>query len=215
MAYSVDMTFDCGFILSGDPVRAVGWISEGRSFRTGIVDGRSIGLERRFFHERIELCAVFYQPNPYFIHTKLYDWCSLCKHKVLSCFLLLPGKRFLFVSPALLLHYIDAHSYHPPEEFLQELAAFPIQDTILILDEGILSKKYISMMANLVSAREDSKNFVRSFADGTALVLRLADAHSYAQRLEEVRAKAFEERDGSTFCNACGGVRKPVPSRAK
>ncbi|AMV29564.1 hypothetical protein VT84_34535 [Gemmata sp. SH-PL17] len=37
----------------------------------------------------------------------------------------LPGDGFLFVAPSLILHYMDAHEYSPPDEFQEAVRACP------------------------------------------------------------------------------------------
>ena len=39
--------------------------------------------------------------------------------------LCVPGAGFLYVAPSLILHYIDAHEYLPPEEFQKAILESP------------------------------------------------------------------------------------------
>ena len=39
--------------------------------------------------------------------------------------LFLPGAGFLYIAPSLVLHYIDAHQYLPPDEFIKAVLDCP------------------------------------------------------------------------------------------
>jgi len=39
--------------------------------------------------------------------------------------LFVPGAGFLYITPSLVLHYIDAHQYAPPEEFVKAVLECP------------------------------------------------------------------------------------------
>jgi hypothetical protein len=112
--------------------KAVGWLEDGRDFRRGKADPR-------FVHK---LVLLFGEPNPL---ERLTDphYCSLCAFSrgpsefhlfqspgmpsvpMGNRNLFVPGDGFLYIAPSLVLHYIDAHQYLPPEEFIKAVLECP------------------------------------------------------------------------------------------
>lgn len=112
--------------------KAVGWLEEGREFRRGRVDPR-------FVHKLVLLLG---EPSPLERSTDPH-YCSLCVFSrgpsefhlfqspgmpsvpMGNRNLVLPGAGFLYVAPSLVLHYMDAHQYVPPDEFIKAVLECP------------------------------------------------------------------------------------------
>lgn len=112
--------------------KAVGWLSEGREFRRAKADPR-------FVHKLVLLLA---EPNPLEPSADPY-FCEICAFSrgpsefhlfqspgmpsvpMGNRNLFLPGAGFLYIAPSLILHYIDAHQYAPPDEFIKAVLDCP------------------------------------------------------------------------------------------
>jgi hypothetical protein len=112
--------------------RAIGWLEEGRDFRRGKVD-------LRFVHKLVLLLG---EPSPLERSTDPH-YCSLCVYSrgpsefhlfqspgmpsvpMGNRNLVLPGAGFCYVAPSLVLHYMDAHQYVPPDEFIKAVLECP------------------------------------------------------------------------------------------
>jgi len=112
--------------------KAVGWLEDGREFRRAKADPR-------FVHKLVLLLG---EPNPLEPSADPY-YCSLCAFSrgpsefhlfqspgmpsvpMGNRNLFLPGNGCLYIAPSLILHYIDAHQYAPPEEFVKAVLECP------------------------------------------------------------------------------------------
>jgi hypothetical protein len=98
-------------------LRSVGWLSRGRHFPTGTVD-------ERVYPKLVELLLDPWQPA---VATGPHP-CDLCLYKpeargVKNLFL--PGNGCIFVCPELIVHYMNAHGYCPPQVFCDAVLACP------------------------------------------------------------------------------------------
>jgi hypothetical protein len=99
-----------------DALVAVGWLEPGHDFRRGSVDLQ--------FFERLESLAkrtwgpIFYLGG---------HECELCQHRgaISTGYLLVPFGGRIFAAPEGITHYISAHWYRPPDEFVQAVTACP------------------------------------------------------------------------------------------
>jgi len=94
--------------IAGDPVRAIGWLSNEHPYETGSVS-------EEFYRHLKVLFEKPWQPMVFMG----YHECDLCQFDGMKgCNnLFIPASGFLFVAPELILHYITAHHYRPPQEF--------------------------------------------------------------------------------------------------
>jgi hypothetical protein len=104
--------------------RAIGWLARNQEFSQGAVNPP--------FLERLrELLLAPWQPLLFMgVHS-----CELCPPQRIvagkfvvpmgSHNLFIPGERCVYVAPELIVHYIEAHQYKPPEEFVGALLACP------------------------------------------------------------------------------------------
>src|SRR5262245_49772803 len=107
---------------------AVGWLDPNHPFTTGSVDPD-------FFEALIELLRDPWQP----VTTLGFHRCAFCtftggpmildyqgvRVELGKTNLFLPATEVAYVSPSLIAHYIDSHSYRPPEEFCAAVLACP------------------------------------------------------------------------------------------
>jgi hypothetical protein len=118
MSYFPDLTpWSC---FGHDRLIAVGWLEGGKPFPTGSVDPALVAKLRALF---VDAWQPVHSLGPY--------KCTLCSRwklfgrPVSQRKLFVPGTGFLYVAPDLILHYIEAHQYAPPAEFLEAVRACP------------------------------------------------------------------------------------------
>lgn len=128
MSHYEDLSF---WSLAGEPVealRAVGWIEQGHPFTRGEVS-------EKFFGELVQLLIQPWQPA---VAAGLHR-CSLCRFtggpgtvdyngtsvSMGTANLFVPGDGRIYVAPSLVAHYIDAHGYCPPQEFVGAVSQCP------------------------------------------------------------------------------------------
>ena len=113
-------------------LRAVGWLEPGQEYMRGHVD-------RAFFEKLCELLQRPWAP----MHYMGYQDCRFCRftggrstqlqrkggiaripgNSILNLFV--PGDGVIYGSPELIAHYIDAHEYRPPDEFVEAVLKCP------------------------------------------------------------------------------------------
>ena len=115
-----------------DTLRAIGWLGRERPFNKGPI---SEDVYRRL---KVLLISPF-QP---FVVAGFHE-CELCQFEqeaAGSANLFVPFEGRLFVCPELILHYINAHGYQPPQDFCDAVMACPETRTMeyrrLFLDNG-------------------------------------------------------------------------------
>lgn len=116
---------------------AVGWLENGKSFRTG-----KVKIE---VYEK--LCEL--NKNPWLFYMSMgYHECEFCDKidsKNLNplpetwgtCNLTIPHKGKFYHYPELITHYIKKHSYLPPEEFCEAVLACPLMNTMEYYDKMV------------------------------------------------------------------------------
>ena len=112
-----------------DPrLRAVGWLEPGRPYTKGEVS-------EAVFGKLVELLVDPWQP----FAAAGFHRCGFCRFsggplafdygnrsvRLGSNNLFLPGEGVVYVVPSLILHYMDAHEYAPPEVFRSAVLACP------------------------------------------------------------------------------------------
>lgn len=104
---------DLSVVLGG---RAIGWLDGAHDFPRGTVSP--------IFFERLgELASDPFEP---FTAGGWHD-CTVCQFAEArdGRNLFVPSGGFLYVAPVLIVHYIAAHSYTPPTEFVRAVEACP------------------------------------------------------------------------------------------
>lgn len=95
---------------------AVGWLERGMPHATGPVD-------RRVYDALVELRKNPWQP---FASAGTHA-CTLCQfegEQGAAC-LFIPAEGVVYVCPELIVHYVNAHGYAPPEPFSRAVLACP------------------------------------------------------------------------------------------
>ena len=115
--YFQDLSNNCQ-VDSGPHVRAVGWLSEGHPYTKGAVPSDFQQLLRRHIAEAwqpVMACGLHF--------------CELCEEKPFACGsnLWIPTEAVLYITPGMISHYIEAHGYRPPEEFVKAVITCPAQ----------------------------------------------------------------------------------------
>ena len=117
--YVPDLGTSAGF-LTAPFVRAVGWLDASHRYATGnVMHGP---------RERIALLARTWGES-----SAALGWpvacgprlCELCNGFRASGVFGVPSGGVLFVCPAMIAHYVEAHAYLPPEEFLAAVSSAP------------------------------------------------------------------------------------------
>ena len=96
---------------------AVGWLERGHQYTTGVV---SIEI----YETLINLVRDPWQPAA----SAGLHGCDLCQYESearCSSTIFIPADGYLFVSPTLITHYMNAHGYAPPKEFCSAVLACP------------------------------------------------------------------------------------------
>jgi hypothetical protein len=111
-------------VTEGPHVRAVGWLSSAHDFPTSDVPLEV--LERvRELCQRWQDCL---EPLSFGRFRGLHT-CELCHYFKAYGNIGVPAGDLLYVAPEMLAHYIEAHRYAPPAEFVAALLASPLPGT--------------------------------------------------------------------------------------
>lgn len=112
MTHYLDLSTSC-MVEEGPHVRAVGWLNPLFPFDTGDVSPELISKLR-------EHCTNPFQP----MRLRGYHDCEFkldesteCKATGLKNIWIPSANGCLYVAPEMIVHYIEVHSYRPPEEF--------------------------------------------------------------------------------------------------
>jgi hypothetical protein len=95
---------------------AVGWLERGQPFPTGAVDAS-------IYSQLKELLRNPWQP----FQTLGFHSCDLCLYEgpTGTANLFLPDGDRVLVCPELIVHFMNAHAYQPPERFCRAVMACP------------------------------------------------------------------------------------------
>jgi hypothetical protein len=108
-------------------LRAVGWLTKDVAFPIGTMDAEAFDELKDLMNDPWQpmvCCGVH--------HCELCQFDPPCGQKILF----VPNGSLIFVCPDLIVHYIAAHHYRPPDEFIKAVAVCPNTRT----------KKYKQMM---------------------------------------------------------------------
>jgi hypothetical protein len=111
-------------VAKGDHVRAVGWLALGKPFPQGRVSPDFATRLREFARLANHSSDALSFPAFGGFHT-----CEFCQKANDSRNLGVPYGDVLFVAPAMIAHYVEVHSYRPPQEFMSAVAAAPLPNT--------------------------------------------------------------------------------------
>lgn len=100
----------------GPYVRAVGWLSKDHPYPTGDADPGFVAA----LNEHV---AQAWQP----LAAGGQHLCELCERARSGANVWIPTVDAVFVAPALITHYVEAHAYAPPDDFVRAVLACPPQ----------------------------------------------------------------------------------------
>jgi hypothetical protein len=108
----------------GPNIRAVGWLSSSKPFPKGTSSAPFVAKLR-------ERCANWGTCR------RVLNWsaaggrhtCEMCDAHHASGNLGIPASGLLYVAPEMIAHYVEAHDYLPPQEFIDAMLACPSPDT--------------------------------------------------------------------------------------
>ena len=107
---------------------AVGWLDEDHPYTEGEVDAGFVERLSRLLVDPWEPAASMGRHECPFCRFSggpaSFHFCDITVH-VGSTNLFVPAEGFLFVAPSMIVHYIDAHDYAPPELFQQAVNSCP------------------------------------------------------------------------------------------
>ena len=123
MTYYADLA-NTTQIDSGPLVRAIGWLSAGHPFSRGV-------SPPEFVEKLRALCARWARS------TEALGWpaaggphrCDFCATFMAAGNLGVPAENVLFVAPEMVIHYVEAHQYSPPQAFIDAVMACPLPGT--------------------------------------------------------------------------------------
>ena len=108
-----------GYFAKGPDVRSIGWLESDHPYRRGPVSSAFL-LRLR---EHVESA---YEP----ITTRGWHVCTLCPEGTetrCGSTLMIPTPQRFYLAPGMIVHYIEAHDYQPPEKFVEAVMACPPQ----------------------------------------------------------------------------------------
>jgi hypothetical protein len=117
----------CSDIASDERFKAVGWLEYGKPYVTGEVS-------EAFFRKLLAPLHDPWRPPWVISGHHICDLCQFAGRQLRgyvsselnsSHALFVPGASVIYVSPVNLAHYIDAHRYWPPDEFVSAVLACP------------------------------------------------------------------------------------------
>jgi hypothetical protein len=117
MAWFEDLAECTYFPTRVGALRAVGWLERGRPFSVGAVDAR-------VYSKLKQLSANPWEP---FVTAGSHS-CDLCTYEPGasgSGNVFVPTDTLIYVCPALIVHYMNAHGYQPPAIFCSAVLACP------------------------------------------------------------------------------------------
>lgn len=161
--YAPDLDTRCQ-VAWGDVVRAVGWLEHGKPFTTGPTDPRFRAALRAHVTD-----AGHWQPL-IMLGVHLCDLGD-CTGVGGAQWAVFPAPTCVYVVPELIVHYVEHHTYKPPDEFIAAVLACPEQS----------SEAYVAMVMPFRTTWALGENTVRAVAADAPLKRRLrAEAQALA-----------------------------------
>jgi hypothetical protein len=111
-------------IASGPFVRAIGWLASGHSFERGSAKPEFLTAVRSICAHWQQSVTALGWPIAAGPHT-----CDFCGTYRASGNVGVPSGDLLFVAPEMLAHYVEAHDYSPPAEFVAAAITTPCPGT--------------------------------------------------------------------------------------
>ncbi len=139
MTYYPDKSSDCMWWFTGEPLCSIGWLHPDHDYPKG-------GLETEVFGKVLAQLEV---ARHFLCHRGMHD-CEFCGKDMSSGALLFPCAGRLFIAPPMIGHYMESHSYLPPEDFIKAVLNCPPQD----------SNEYCDLIEDLLQNRPEGVTFL-------------------------------------------------------
>ena len=123
MSYFPDMGCK-SLIVSGDYIRAIGWLHPDHPYVKGIVSAEFLSRLKEFAERSDDSAMALYFGAFLGYHT-----CEFCGQSDGIGNFGVPSGDLLFVAPEMIVHYIEAHGYRPPAEFIEAVLRSPLPNT--------------------------------------------------------------------------------------
>ena len=167
MAHFNDLA-SCTYFSNPDmgPLQAVGWLEAGHDYAKG-------DPGQAFFDQLRDLCADHWEP---FLAMGFHA-CQFCRYSgfMSSENLFVPGEGTTYASPVAITHYLSAHGYCPPAEFVSAVMQCPAMNTPAYF-EALHARGWSKQMVDFSRNKAYSDEFSRykvAHSMGKALVVRI------------------------------------------
>jgi len=124
MAFFPDLS-ETTMIDAGPHIRAIGWLDDKHVFPTGKAPAVFLDKLREITDRSQESQSLLGWDTFFGFHT-----CELCNAFHHGNNIGVPAGPLLYVAPAMVLHYVEGHSYLPPSEFIDAVLESPIPGTV-------------------------------------------------------------------------------------
>jgi hypothetical protein len=148
------------------PLLAVGWLERQHEFSRGSVPPALL--------EKLRLLVAGAKAHYQQYHFRGLHECSLCPNDRVEgglpdsyVNLLIPGAQVVFAAPAGIAHYMEAHSYLPPSEFIRAVDACPSYGTDEFIEALRISNR------GILPPIESFEESIRSFSESLAAAPQL------------------------------------------
>lgn len=109
---------------AGEHIRAVGWLSSNHPFSTGEVSVDFLARLREFVKHWSDSTQALGWGIFMGLHT-----CELCGQFHSGGNFGVPCGKLLFAAPEMISHYVEAHQYRPPVDFITAIMQSPLPNT--------------------------------------------------------------------------------------
>src|SRR5690348_14375463 len=107
--------------VSGDAVRAVGWLTSDIPYSRGPVPAALLPPLKKLRSGWVACLDIL----PWWPMCMGVHQCELCRDYLDTGDIAVPFGDLLFVSPTMIVHYVEAHEYLPPADFIRAVLACP------------------------------------------------------------------------------------------
>jgi len=108
---------------SKGPFKAIGWLSKDHPYQRGELTSEALSALHAFMNEAVTFwIACGHHRCEFCPTTGPWTLANTSSREIL-----VPAIDVIYVAPVLILHYIEAHQYKPPDEFIDALLACPRQ----------------------------------------------------------------------------------------
>src|SRR5689334_4498125 len=111
-------------LMSASFVRAVGWLSRHHPYSQGHVSDAPKARLNDYCRRWGLSCEALWWPVCAGVHR-----CEFCLQFMAAGHFGVPAQDVLYVCPEMIGHYVEAHGYLPPREFLDALLVAPVPGT--------------------------------------------------------------------------------------